>query len=530
LLLLALVAAAQRTTWLRLALVGVANGACWLMSGYFGPMAAVTTIAFTLAAALTLDRTRRLRLVLGSTVVAAAGAGVLGIAAVASGTNSGAGLNRAVGDLSIFGIRPTDLVVPPSGNVVLGDRLESFWAAHAHGANRAEIINYLGWLTIVLAAVWLVFCLRHWSEIRERQRIATAGLVASFVAGLIFAAPSPLLFFGHKVPMPSRLLFAIVPAFRVLGRWDFMLMAALIPLAALGLQTVWRALARRRIAVAVAAVGLAMVVSFLELALHPADPRFRSAPAPPEYAAVRQTPDGILADYPLGYSDVFRLWQRVHGHPLMNGAPEDTTADYARLMLLDPTQPGTAEALAFLGVTAIGIHPHAHVDAEVLPGNPATDSAYRLVGRFPDGASVWNVVARPAPALVMLLPGGFAKPRRLAGLVGYPLVSSSGVAVLEFATKTAGVVRLVFDALPPKGAQRPLRLADSHSEQAFTLSGRTLVSLNIEIPRGLSQLLVKTDPAATSEQDAVVLSVPRAEQATGEASLHADLISPDPGF
>ncbi len=477
-----------------------------------------------------LDRRRRLKLILGSTVVAVGGAGVLGIAALASGTNSGAGLNRAVGDLSIFGIRPTDLLVPPSGNVVLGDRLESFWAAHAHGANRAEIINYLGWLTIALAAVWLVFCVRHWSEIRERQRIATAGLVASFVAGLVFAAPSPLLFFGHKVPMPSRLLFAIVPAFRVLGRWDFMLMAALIPLAAFGLQTVWRALARRRAAVAVAAVGLAMVVSFLELALHPAEPRFRSAPAPPEYAAVRQTPDGILADYPLGYSDVFRLWQRVHGHPLMNGAPEDTTADYARLMLLDPTQPGTAEALSFLGVTAIGIHPHAHVDAEVLPGNPATDSAYRLVGRFPDGASVWDVVAPPAPALVMLLPGGFAKPRRLASFVGYPLISSSGVAVLEFSAKAAGVLRLVFDALPPKGAQRPLRLADSQSEQAFTLSGRTLVALNVEIPRGLSQLLVKTDPAATSEQDAVVLSVPRAEQATGEASLHADLVSPDPGF
>src|SRR5205807_2969969 len=132
------------------------------------------------------------------------------------------------------------------------------------------------------------------------------------------------------------------------------------------------------------------------------------APPPPEYAAVRETPYGILADYPLGYSDVFRLWQRVHGHPLMNGARPNTPADTARLMLLEPTQPGTAEALSLLGVTAIGIHPHAHVDAEVLPGNPSKDKDYRLVGRFPEGASVWDVVAPAAPAFVTL--AGVATP------------------------------------------------------------------------------------------------------------------------
>jgi O-antigen/teichoic acid export membrane protein len=530
LLLLSLVAVAQRTTWLRLTLVGIANIACWLMSGYFGPMAAVTTIAFTLGATLTVEGRRRVRLLLGSAAIAIAGAGVLGLAAVASGTNSGAGLNRAVGDLSIFGIRPTDLLVPPSGNIVLGDRLDSFWAAHAHGANRAEIINYVGWLTILLTVIWLVFCVRHWSEIRERQRIATAGFTASLVAGLVFAAPSPVLFFGHKIPMPSRLLFAIVPAFRVLGRWDFMLMAALIPLAALGLQTVWRALAQRRVAFAVSAVGLAMVISFLELALHPAQPRFRSAPPPPEYAAVRETPRGIFADYPLGYSDIFRLWQRVHGHPLLNGAPEGTPADAARLMLLDPTQPGTAEALSLLGVTAIGIHPHAHVDAEVLPGNPATDGGYRLVGRFPDGASVWDVVAPAAPAFVTL-PGGFATPvRKSKGNVVYPFISSGGVGVIDIAARNAAVVKLVFEAVPPSGSRRVLRIADETHEQPFTLQGLTRVSVLVQVPRGQSQLLVKTDPAATSEADAIGISAPRTEKASGSPTLQPQLLTPDPGF
>ena len=528
LLLVALVAAARNPSWLRFGLVGVANFACWLMSGYFGPMAAVTTIAFTIGAAVVMKDSRGTRLVLGSSAFAIAAAGIVGIAAVASGTNSGAGLNRAVGDLSIFGIRPLDLLVPPTGNVVLGNRLDSFWNTHAHGSNRTEIINYVGWLTIALAALWIIVCFRRWSRIRERDRIATAGLVAALIAGLLFAAPSPYVLAGHKIPLPSRLLFAIVPAFRVLSRWDFMLMALLVPLAALGLQVVWRALAERRFAFAVAAVGVAMVVSFLELTIHPAQPRFRSVPVPPEYAAVRDTPNGILADYPLGYSDVFRLWQRVHGHPLLNGAPANTPADSARVMLLDPTQPGTAQALALLGVTAIGIHPGAHVDAEVLPGNPTRAEGYRLVGRFPDGASVWDVVAQPAPAFITL--AGFAKPMHEAnGLVAYPFIDSGGVGAMAIAAKAPSLVRLVFEALPPHGG-RVLRIDDTSHEDAVTLHGWTRISVLVQVPRGQSQLLLKTDPAPTSLADAIVITAPRAEPAAGSPVLQAQLLSPNPGF
>jgi len=321
-----------------------------------------------------------------------------------------------------------------------------------------------------------------------------------------------------------------VPAFRVLSRWDFLLITALVPLAALGLQTIWRALARRSVAVAGAVVGIAMIVSFLELALHPAQARFRSVPTPPEYAAVRQTPLGILAEYPLGYSDIFRLWQRVHGRPLVNGAPPGSAADTARLMLLDPTQPGTAEALSLLGVTAVAIHPGAHVDAEVLPRDPAHDKGYKLVGRFADGASVWRVTATPAPAFVTL--AGFAPPRaEQNGRVVYPFVTSGGVGAIGIAAKTAGIVNLVFDARPPPGSRRVLRIADSSEhDRPFTLQGWTRVSVLVQVPRGQSQLLIKTDPPATSEADAIVVSVPRAERATGAPALRAPQISADPGF
>ena len=431
-------------------------------------MAAITSVAFVLGAALTSDRRRGLRLLAGTSAVALAPAAVLGLAAIVSGTNSGAGLGRAAGDLSFFGLRPLELVVPPGRSWFFGRHLDSFWQTHMHGSNSTEITNYLGLLTFALALGWLVHSFRRRKSLPEHQRVATAGLVAVFVAGLLFALPSPVVVFGHDLWMPSRLLWEALPAFRVISRWDPLLMTALLPLAALGLQAGSTALARNRQAVAVSVVVAAMVVSFVELSIHPAEPRFRTIPTPPEYNVVDSTPPGILAEYPLGSSDIYRFWQRRHGRPLLNGAEPGTQADYARLMLLDPTQPGTAAALSFLGVTAISLHPGAHADVEIPPRDPGRSSGYRLVARYPhdrsiwypDGASVWKVVASPAPALVTL-PGGFGAPQRgSGGLVVYPLVSSAGVGVLDFAARSPGPApRRLPAARPPEesAGARPAR-------------------------------------------------------------------------
>jgi hypothetical protein len=75
-----------------------------------------------------------------------------------------------------------------------------------------------------------------------------------------------------------------------------------------------------------------------------------------------------------------------------------------------------------------------------------------------------------------------------------------------------------------------LRLSDNTHEQAFALHGWSMVSVLVQVPRGRSQLLVKTDPAATSTTDAIDVSVPRTEPATGTPALQAQLLSPDPGF
>jgi O-antigen/teichoic acid export membrane protein len=525
LLLLALVAASRRPSWTRFAFVGAANFACWLTSGYFGAMAMVTTVAFGIGAALVSGRRRGLLLVAGTAAWSFAVILLLGIAAAASGTNAGAGLKRVSGDLWFYGLRPVQLVVPSVQNILFGGSLESFWRHRGTGANLTETTNYLGLLTIALAVGWIVVALRRRRDLSVDRRTATAGLAVAFLVGLAFALPSPSHIFGAAIPMPSRLLWGVVPAFRVPARWDPLLITALIPLAAFGLQALVRR--SRTTATALAIVAVAMVLSFLELTIHPAQARFRTT-TPPEYAAVERTPPGILAEYPLGHSDVFHFWQTKHGRAIVNNAPAASTEDFARLMLLDPSQPGTPESLSLLGVTSIAMHPDAHVDSEVDPRTPGV--GFLLVGRFPDRSSVWRVVARPAPAFVML-PGGFAPPHRAEdGSVGYPLNSTAGVGVVQFATKATGIVKLVFTATPASGSQPKLRVADSKNEQSFDLGGPTQIAVLVSVPRGLSQLLVKVDPAPTADADAVVLSLPRAERATGTPALHADLVSPDPGF
>ena len=530
LLLLALVAAGRAPSWRRYALVGAATLACWLTSGYFGTMAVITVVAFSVGAALTTTKRQGVSLVVGSTAAAVAASAIVGMAAVLSGVGRAGGLERVAGDLSGYGFRLHELVVAAPGNLVLGDRLRSFHEMRLHGSNLTEAANYLGLLTIALALVWLVLAVRRRTTLAPHLRSATAGLVAATAVGLLVGAPSPVSILGHDVWMPSRLVWEVTPAFRVPSRWIALVMAALVPLAALGLQAGWRALARRGVGPQVGLVAAAIVISFLELAITPAEQRFRTEPLPPEYVALEQVPPGVVAEYPLGSSDLYLLWQRRHGRPLFNGAPASTTADDVRRVLLDPATPGVASALAFLGVTAILIHPDGHADVEVAPREPREDDGYASVARLPDGTTVWRVVAMPAPALVTP-GGGFAPPARSGhGDIGYALVSPAGVGLIEFIAKEAGVVRLVFDATPPADERRVLRVADPDRERSFVLDGRTPVSVIVEVPRGRSFLQVKTDPAATSEEDAIVLGVPRAERTSGTAELRAELISPDPGL
>ncbi|MBA2642183.1 MAG: hypothetical protein H0U82_04560, partial [Actinobacteria bacterium] len=160
LLFIALVAAARRPSWPRYAFVGAATLACWLTSGYFGTMAVIATAAFTIGVALTARARASARLVVGAIASALAGSLVVGVGSVLSGVGRGAGLERTVQDVSGYGVRVHELLVPAARNLLLGEWVDGFHEARLHGSNLVEATNYLGLLTVGLALAWLVVSVR----------------------------------------------------------------------------------------------------------------------------------------------------------------------------------------------------------------------------------------------------------------------------------------------------------------------------------------------------------------------------------
>jgi hypothetical protein len=539
LVLLAALAAARKPTWSRFGFVALATLACWLTSGYFGAMAVVSALAF--AAGVWLSRApHRLRIVGLTAGASVAATLIIGVLAHAADVGRTGGLDRSTRDLYSWGLHLSELVVPAAGNFVFGHWTRPFLFTRQHGSYPVETTNYLGILTITLAVSWLVLAWGRRNQLDARARLVTPGLTAAAIAAVVFGLPSPLTIVGTRIPMPSRLLWEIVPAFRTPSRWSIVVLTAIVPLGALALQAAatrasriqWH---RRSSALApVAVVVAAMVISFLELGLNPnpASSTLSTKNVPAEYAALRNTRPGILAEYPLVPQLIYFFWQSVHHRPLLNTDAFGSPADDAQHALVNPSTPGTAEQLALLGVTSIVTHPSAlrWSSAAYLPNPDSWGPGYRLVARSPDGSSTWSVVARPAPAFVSAV-SGFTPPEALKdGTPSYALISPSGVGYLSIRAKQKSVVRLSFDADPPKGRRPLLRLADASNERRVELSAHTRVSLLVDVPRGFSLLLVKTDPAPTSRDDAIVLSRLRVEAAGGKPQLQAILEDADPGF
>ena len=532
LLLVALVAAARRPIWSRFGFVAATTLACWLTSGYFGVMAATTTVAFSLGVLLTrAPGLRRVRFFVLATSSTLAGTLIFGAFAHAADVGPEAGLDRPVGDVQSWGVQLHELIVPAARNFVFGRWTDPFLSVRQHESYPVETTNYLGILTIVLAAAWLALAWRRGATLELRKRLSTPAFAVVALVAFLFALP------GTVSLAPSRVLWEVVPAFRVPSRWSIVVVTALVPLAAMALQEAAAAASRHGKRWGVPALGsavviTAMVVSFLELSFDPTTSRLSTHDEPPEYAALSRTPPGVVAVYPLVPQFAYFLWQSVHHRPLLNTDAFGSPADDAQHALVNPSTPGTAEQLALLGVTAIVTHGDAlrWSSSEYLPNPKDWGPGYRLVAGSPATSSTWQVVARPAPAFVAAV-SGFGPPEALVdGTPAFPLISTSGVGYFTIRAKSDGVVRLDFDADPPRGQRRVLRLADDSVERRFALNGRTHVSVVVAVPRGVSLVVVKTDPAPASREDAIVLSRLQVQRTTQPAQLQTIVQGSDPGF
>ena len=187
--------------------------------------------------------------------------------------------------------------------------------------------------------------------------------------------------------------------------------------------------------------------------------------------------------------------------------------------------PGTAAQLALLGVTAIVTHPDA-LDSGRTARRPSGFWVPR-VRLVPDAGRLVRVAGRraartgprdttPADSRIRL---GDADRRRLSVHLTF------GCGTIELTHGRPGSSGSPLRH--PAGRAQTLRLADDTRE--IPSRSRADARLRVvDIPRGRSYVLVKTDPAATSESDAIVLSAatPTAAGRHARARGDADISRP----
>jgi hypothetical protein len=516
LLVLAALAWYRRPGFRSALLLAGAMAVLWTTAGYFGVIASVALTTLLAIAAVMLRARRGVRAVVRLFVLGLVP--LVGVALIIDAIGHfGAGYDgvstaRNVGELGIYGARPWEFVLPSYRNLVFGNEVGPWLARHLHGSNFSETSLFVGWLTLVLAVAWIVFAFARRRLLSDEQAFMTVALVAIVFVGVLCSLPSPLQPIG--IPTPARLIWQIAPQFRVPSRFIAVVMTGLVPLAGYALQSVRatvasvRGLGRAAALVGAVACVAAWGISYAELAFAPPATTARLSPVPPEYALVRSAPPGILAEYPLASSDQavnsdYLFWQRVHGRPLLNGAPAGTFADDMRQTVVDPVTPGTAADLAALHVKVIVTRPttYAYTGGK---GDPSLGAGYRLLGRASDGAAVWQVIARPAPVLAAFDSGFYASETPPNTATSRWLGKKTGR--IEFLAARPGTY-LAHIALGSYGVPRTVRLIGNNRAIAFTVEGSRVLTVPVRLPSRRSSIEITTSPGPQPIPDGRSVSV-----------------------
>jgi hypothetical protein len=504
-LVIALLAWRRRPDARHALLVGGAMLLLWLTSGYYGLIGLLIAAVLLVVAVVVESRAWGWIRGLGKAALAYAACLVAAVMVFAIGLlGGGAGggaASRGSTELDTYGARWWEWLVPPGATRMLGTTTGPWLDDRQHGSNTSETALYVGWITIVLALTWIAWrLLRRRSMSRERRYLVIA-LPVLTITGILFSLPHPLTIAGVEIPSPAYLIYSAAPQFRVSSRMIVVVMTALVPMAAIGLEVLRRGLTRRlpddglRRAAGVAGVGVVCVASAAELTVVPGVP-VNELTTPPEYAALKSLPPGGVAEYPMtGPEDpamtTYLLWQTRHGRPLVNGGAGNSFSGAMRESLADITAPGTAAQLAALGVTAVVVRPP---ESKLSP----VPNGFRPVYRSPGDVAVWRVTA--APSAVVALTDGFGPGEAKPGALPNHWLGANPGEVVMWAPQ-ATTIRARFTAA---SWQRPrgVRVAGPTSSAGCTFvaeAGEHAIA--VRVPAGFSVLNVATRPGTGTLPD-----------------------------
>jgi len=404
----------ERRSWRQALWLALAFALCWVTNPYYGVMGAVMVVVFVAAAAIASWREGG-GVWAGAVALGRFGALVVPMVIVPLGLltlgNRGAAsiLHRNRSDLELYGAHLLDYLLPSTTDPLIG----GFTGDHGWLRPGGERTVFAGWPALVLAAIGLVVAFRMRERLTRRLRLAVGCAVPIVVLGMWLSLASPYPILGHRLTMPSSLIYAVAPYLRAYGRFGVVVSTMLLVLGAVGLS---RLLKRRSMNTKVAIGSVAIILAAINLPLggplSVGVPGAVGATAPSEVPIWRWLRDHerneILLETPAGPNElhdrIFMYAQTIHGHRIANGAlVEDNLATDFLATIDDPTVPGTVQRLSTVGIGLVAIEPWAWRDQGRTPPPPTPAPAgYRVLATFPDGSAVWKVTARPLPIIEIL--------------------------------------------------------------------------------------------------------------------------------
>lgn len=283
---------------------------------------------------------------------------------------------RDLSELVAYSARPWDFFVPMIYHPVFGKYTIGFIMSHLHGSNPVEQTIYLGYIPLLLA-LFAIYKWRKGSIRAGHEGFAILFSLALIIVSLLFMLPAYIQLNNLTIPFSlSYFLYKITSIFRVMTRFDVLIMLAIAILAGIGLKYA----IKRKIAIIIV-LGLILfeytpvpVADPLELANatrpgqifpyseedYQGDTTIFKIPEIYHWLA-RQDNISIIAEYPMvdapsEYETLFYryiFYQRIHKKTLLNGAGPESRALQKLLYNLNDS---TAHTLSDLGVTHILVH------------------------------------------------------------------------------------------------------------------------------------------------------------------------------
>ncbi len=300
---------------------------------------------------------------------------------------------RDMYELLIYSAKPWDFFLPPVYHPVFGQYVQEFVLSHLYGSNPTEQILYIGYVPLVLSIYAIFKFIKN--KKMEEHNIVIIFLLFSVLA-LSFMLPAYLHIYDLKIPFSfSYLLYQVTQSFRVMSRFDVILMMSVSVLSGIGIKYILKEKIKKRSLIFVIVVILVILFEFAPIpsnisqikrpeqnfpfSRYEYEYHTTKIEIPEEYNwLANQKGDFTIIEYPLaiapGKDEIihyrYLFFQRVHKKKLINGGQEALLRDIAKINETSP-----ADKLKMMGVR------YAIVHTDIMEADVNT-SGFDLVRKF----------------------------------------------------------------------------------------------------------------------------------------------------